>query len=73
MLIIWIYIFAFMGFEYFHSTFIAAGPEEGDDDPDFNTYCRTLKECLLSEVNVGMRAGGGVGDALDQPEWTNLW
>ena len=70
MLIIWIYIFAFLGFEYFHETFIAAGPGvDEDDEPDFNTYCNELKLCLFSEVNVGMRAGGGVGDALDQPEW----
>jgi len=71
MLIIWIYIFAFMGFEYFHTTFTSAGVEGTDDDPDFNTFCSTLKECLFSEVNVGMRAGGGVGDALEQPEWSN--
>lgn len=78
MLIVWIYIFAFLGFEYFHETFISVEIlfhkngtliGESEDGPDFNTYCSTLRECLLSEVNVGMRAGGGVGDALDQPSW----
>lgn len=35
-------------------------------------YCRTLDECLRSVVSVGLRAGGGLGEAIEQPLMRDL-
>jgi hypothetical protein len=32
-----------------------------------NTYCSTLLECTTSTLNIGVRAGGGIGEFLQQP------
>ena len=32
--------------------------------PDSGMYCDTLWQCFFSTVNMGMRSGGGLGDAL---------
>jgi len=59
-----LHIFAFYAFLSFNEDFEhAAGPDD-DDGPDFNMYCRSLGECLASTANVGLRAGGGLGEAL---------
>jgi hypothetical protein len=41
-----------------------ASQEEG---ADMNTYCNSLWECFTSSFSNGLRAGGGVGDALLAP------
>lgn len=40
-----------------------------DDSVEFNLYCSTLYQCLLSTLNFGLRSGGGLGDVLSQPTW----
>ena len=32
-------------------------------------YCETLVQCLCSTIQYGLRAGGGLGDALNQKGW----
>ena len=34
--------------------------------PDFFMYCGDLTQCFLSTTNVGIRAGGGLGEAITQ-------
>lgn len=68
-----IYIFSFYAFMSFKDNYKA-----GDDYLDFNLYCTTLIDCLMSTANYGVRAGGGIGDVLYQPlktdpEWTERW
>jgi hypothetical protein len=49
-----IYIYAFIGFRTMRDTYEA----------DSGLYCSNLYECFLSSLNVGLRSGGGIGDAL---------
>ena len=50
----------------FNGNFEAAAGPDDDDGPDFNMYCGSLSECLGSTANIGLRAGGGLGEALAQ-------
>ena len=38
-----------------------------------NTYrenvCRTALQCLLTSIDIGVRSGGGMGEALDKDSW----
>lgn len=63
-----IFIFATIGFTYFNEYY----KEEG---AQFVTYCSTLYECFFSTLNLGIRMGGGIGDAIVSPKigrW-NYW
>ena len=40
---------------------------EHTDDSEFKNYCHTLSHCFYSVLNNGLRAGGGLGEALGQP------
>jgi len=62
-----LYISSFFAFGTFREDYGHAADAEDDDGPDFNMYCGTLAQCLMSTANVGIRAGGGVGEALGQP------
>lgn len=52
------YIYAFLAFSYFPYNFTH---EEGNE---FMNYCYSLASCYLSVVYNGIRAGGGIGEAL---------
>ena len=63
-----IFIFATIGFTYFNEYY-------SETDAQFVTYCSTLYECFFSTLNLGIRMGGGIGDALVSPKignW-NYW
>jgi inositol 1,4,5-triphosphate receptor type 1 len=49
-----IFIFTFIAYFWFYEYY----------SPDVGLYCDTLKDCFLSTVNLGMRSGGGIGDAF---------
>lgn len=59
-----LHIFAFWAFLAFSEDFQHAADADDDDGPDFNLYCDTMLECLASTANLGLRAGGGLGEAL---------
>jgi len=59
-----LHIFSFYAFLNFHEDFQAAAGPDDDDGPDFNMYCSSLSECLSSTTNIGLRAGGGLGEGL---------
>lgn len=61
-----LHIFAFYAFLSFNENFEHAADADDDDGPDFNMYCSSLSQCLASTANVGLRAGGGLGEALGQ-------
>lgn len=62
-----LYIAAFLVFNLYRADYeAAAGPDDGDG-PDFNLYCDNLQNCMLSTINIGVRAGGGIGEAMRQP------
>lgn len=52
------YIYAFIAFTYFPFDY---SHEVGGE---FENYCATLSSCFLSTVYNGIRAGGGIGEAL---------
>jgi hypothetical protein len=56
-----IFISSFLSFYYFRTDFV---------NNDFNMYCETLTQCVTTTFNVGLRTGGGIGEALAQPK---LW
>jgi inositol 1,4,5-triphosphate receptor type 3 len=63
-----IFIFATIGFAYFNEYY-------SEENAQFITYCSTLYECFFSTLNLGIRMGGGIGDALVSPKigrW-NYW
>ena len=61
-LIIIVYIFSFIAFKRFSKEYTNAN--------GFEIYCDTLSNCLASTLAYGMRAGGGIGDDLEQPDIT---
>jgi len=61
-----LHIFAFWAFSSFSADFEHAADADDGDGPDFNMYCDTMLECLASTANLGLRAGGGLGEALGQ-------
>lgn len=74
-LLVVLYIFAFYAFGHFRDSYSHLEPgadqEEQDHAPGNNMYCETLARCFLSTLNYGVRAGGGVGDVLNQPMWND--
>lgn len=54
-----LYIYAFVGFQGFRSYF----------SEDNGVRCETLIECFLSTTNLGLRSGGGIGEALLTAKW----
>ena len=65
--VVCLYIAAFLVFNVYRADYEAAsGPDDGDG-PDFNLYCDNLLDCMISTINVGVRAGGGIGEAMRQP------
>lgn len=38
-----------------------------DDEEDKEPACDTLIKCIVTTLNLGLRNGGGIGDALRQP------
>jgi hypothetical protein len=66
-LVIVVYIFAFLAFESFSAEYQAATGPDDPNAPGYNMYCDTLLNCLASTLNYGMRAGGGIGDTIEQP------
>lgn len=52
------YIYSFLAFSYFPEDY---KHEEGGD---FMNYCHTLTSCFVTTVYNGIRAGGGIGEAL---------
>jgi hypothetical protein len=73
--IVMLYIAAFISFQSFRETYKHVSDEASDYDddhgPDFNMYCETLIRCLTSTINYGIRAGGGIGDVLEQPLYSD--
>lgn len=52
------YIYSFFAFSYFPNDYTH------DENQDFKNYCYSLTSCFISTVYNGMRAGGGIGEAL---------
>ena len=65
-----LYLFSVFGFLWLGEYFVTQ--EEG---ADMNTYCESLLDCFVSTINLGLRAGGGIGDFLLQPvkDDDNYW
>lgn len=55
------YIYASISFTFFPDQY------GHTDDDDFMNYCHTLSQCFFSVLNNGLRAGGGLGEAIGQP------
>lgn len=55
------FIYATISFTYFPDHF------KHESGAQWMNYCHSLSTCLITVVNNGLRAGGGLGDALGQP------
>jgi len=62
-----LYIASFVVFNMYRDDYQAAKSADDSDAPDFNLYCDNLYDCVFSTMNVGVRAGGGIGEAMNQP------
>lgn len=65
LMIVIIYIYTTIGFFYLQDLFVDTGVNKFENNPNEN-FCRTLLECFVVHVNLGLRAGGGIGD-VDLP------
>merc|ERR1719230_1934605 len=65
--VVCLYIAAFLVFHVYRVDYEAAAGPDDSDGPDFNLYCDNLLDCMVSTINVGVRAGGGIGEAMRQP------
>jgi hypothetical protein len=54
-----VYIYSIFGFLFFRSKF---GAEAG---------CDSMLMCLVTSINMGLRSGGGIGDIMEPPTWTD--
>lgn len=70
--LIMIYIYAVIGFAFFSDMYYNEDinleeyiGEKGD------SVCQTLLHCFISTINYGLRAGGGIGDALPSLSFFN--
>ena len=63
-----LYLFSFYAFQYLRADFeaiqLVPTDDEQDHAPGFNMYCGSLYACSASVANVGLRAGGGLGEVL---------
>lgn len=69
-----IYIFSIFGFVYFKDCYVSCDDFDGDceqRDADYNSFCSSLSECFISTLHLGIRMGGGIGDALKKPKEAN--
>ena len=57
--IILMYLFAVVGFVLFRDMFI-----QGDEN-----HCSTMLRCFIFTVTSGLRAGGGIGELIQNPTW----
>lgn len=56
--IIVLYIYSFVAFSYFPQDF------SHEESSDYKNYCETLFMCFVSTLFNGVRADGGIGDAI---------
>ncbi|CAG9330938.1 unnamed protein product [Blepharisma stoltei] len=61
-----IYLFGVAGFMWLGQYYLTQ-----DEGANYSTYCNTLVECATSTLNYGIRNGGGIGDALMMPKYTD--
>lgn len=57
-----IFIYTNVGFFYLQDLFVDTNVNKFEDTPDEN-FCTTMFECYLTMLDVGVRSGGGIGDA----------
>jgi hypothetical protein len=65
-----IYIFSVYGFMNFSGCYDNCDDYHGDCESrsgDYNSFCSTLSECFISTLHLGLRSGGGIGDAIMKP------
>eukprot|EP00659_Diplonema_papillatum_P002291 gene2291-3543_t len=65
LMLIVVYMFASWAFFRFSNYF----DEEGDFGPGFN--CDTLFRCWILLMTYGVRQGGGIGDIMARPNWSD--
>jgi len=64
---IFIYIFAFIGFEHlFYMFWMSAVPDNGEN------LCSDLWHCFLTIFSLGPRSSGGIGDQILKQPYSNI-
>lgn len=61
---IFIYIYSTIGFIFLYDTFYNDDIHAGLLNSKGDSICMSMMHCFLSELNYGLRGGGGIGDFL---------
>jgi len=62
--LIFIYIYSTIGFIFLFDTFYNDDIHAGLINSKGDSICMSMLHCYLSEINYGLRGGGGIGDFL---------
>ncbi|XP_021179022.2 inositol 1,4,5-trisphosphate receptor type 2 isoform X2 [Fundulus heteroclitus] len=62
-----VYFFSIIGFMFFKNDFRMEVDPLLDNDDGVERVCDTLRMCIITVLNQGLRNGGGVGDILRRP------
>ncbi|KAL7671241.1 hypothetical protein ACOME3_006142 [Neoechinorhynchus agilis] len=70
--VIIIYLFAICGYLFLQDDFVLTVKERGievvpSDSEKQERACDTLRTCIITTLNKGLRNGGGIGDVLREP------
>ena len=57
-----IFIYTTIGFFYLQDTYVDLNDNKFEDTPNEN-FCNTMLQCFVKMADVGLRSGGGIGDA----------
>jgi hypothetical protein len=69
LMIILMYIYATIMFFYLMDTVYEYGIDAFDSQTIGENRCSTMYNCFMTVINVGLIAGGGVGDMTEQIEY----
>uniref|UniRef100_A0AAN0LPN8 Ryanodine receptor n=1 Tax=Polyphagotarsonemus latus TaxID=1204166 RepID=A0AAN0LPN8_9ACAR len=82
LLVIIVYIYTVIAFNFFRKFYVQSGDEEGGDGEegdnsgeavneveDFqDKKCHSMSSCFIFNLYQGVRAGGGIGDVIEPPD-----
>ncbi|XP_055337214.1 ryanodine receptor-like isoform X3 [Paramacrobiotus metropolitanus] len=60
-----VYLYTVLAFNFFRKFYVQEGEEEGEP-PD--AKCHNMLTCFIFHIYNGVRNGGGVGDAIQEPD-----
>ena len=71
LILIILYIYACIGFFFFHDMLYTYEINIYDSDTIGESMCDYMFQCYVSMINLGLRNGGGIGDAVKPESYDN--